>query len=213
MIQLPEVTLSCVTSVEIEKSSRAIAESTRHIQFGKVQFISDQEPNHHVFNCDVEWIKIPTLDYVGYSEFMFHELYKYLETPYSLTVQHDGWIHNPGLWRDEFLEYDYIGAPWEHSEEAYMTRQGEHVRVGNGGVCLRSSFMLNAPTDLNMELKEEQGYYNEDGNFCVYHRKEFLDHGAGYAPIEVAAKFSTEKWIDGISTDSFAFHGQGVQYF
>jgi hypothetical protein len=49
---------------------------------------------------------------------------------------------------------------------------------------------------------------NDDGNFCVYHRKTFLENGIKYAPIEIAAKFSREVWIPGISrTDTFAFHG------
>ena len=33
-----------------------------------------------------------------------------LITDFVLTIQHDGFILNPDAWRDDFFDYDYIGA-------------------------------------------------------------------------------------------------------
>ena len=37
-------------------------------------------------------------------------------------------------WRDEFLEYDYIGAPWN-------VPAGSRNNIGNGGFSLRRKFL------------------------------------------------------------------------
>ncbi|SAL48353.1 hypothetical protein AWB74_02212 [Caballeronia arvi] len=42
---------------------------------------------------------------------MLFALWRFIETEYALIVQDDGWILDIGNWSDEFLSYDYIGAP------------------------------------------------------------------------------------------------------
>lgn len=64
---------------------------------------------------------------------MIKELNKYIETSYVLIIQYDGFILNPDAWTDEFLEYDYIGAPWWYTDDC---------NVGNGGFSLRSKKLL-----------------------------------------------------------------------
>lgn len=207
MLKLNDVTLVVVTSVKHDENVKALKHSIKDIEFESVKFISDIKPESLPDN--VEYIKCDKLDYVGFSRFTFLELWKYVDTKFSLLVHHDGFIIRPDLWDDDFLNFDYIGAPWEYSETAYVTDYGEHVEQGNGGVCLRSKKILEMPSKLGLSLQERQGYYNDDGNFCVYQRKTFLDNGIKYAPKELAAKFSTEIWIPGVSTESFAFHGFG----
>ncbi len=43
---------------------------------------------------------------------MIKRINSYVATPFALVIQYDGFILNPDAWRDEFLDYDYIGAPW-----------------------------------------------------------------------------------------------------
>ena len=38
-----------------------------------------------------------------------------------LTIWTDGFIVHPEMWRDEFLKYDYIGAPWPLPKEGDAT--------------------------------------------------------------------------------------------
>jgi hypothetical protein len=71
-------------------------------------------------------------------------------------------IVRPELWSNDFLEYDYIGAPWMYSDTSYITDEGEHVPVGNGGFCLRSKKFLEMPTKLGLKLDHRQGFYNHD---------------------------------------------------
>lgn len=205
MLNLKTVTLVVVTSVKHEQNVKALKHSMEGISYGSVKFISDIRPDSLPEN--VEFHKIEPISYDGFSEFTFLKLHRYIETEHSLLVHHDGFVVKPHLWTNEFLEYDYIGAPWQYSETAYITDDGEHVDQGNGGVCLRSKKMLELPTTLGLTLQHRQGFYNDDGNFCVYQRKAFLDNGMKYAPKEIAAKFSTETLISGLSTESFAFHG------
>lgn len=207
MLELKNVTLVVVTSVKHEENVKALKQSMNGIEFGDVKFISDIKPESLPEN--VKYIQCEKLDYVGFSRFTFLELWKYIDTEFSLLVHHDGFIIRPDLWNPEFLNFDFIGSPWPYSETSYLTDDGEHVRVGNGGVCLRSKKILELPTKLGLELEQRQGFYNDDGNFCVYHRKTMLDNGIKYAPIELAAEFSTEIWIPGVSRESFAFHGFG----
>ena len=206
MLKLPDVTLTIVTSVKIEENVKAMMVSMKDIEYGDVVFISDIEPDY--LPDGVRYIKCHNLTYEGFSDYTFLHLHKHIKTSHSLLVHHDGYVVDPTQWSDDFLKFDYIAAPWPYSDTAYITDYGEHVRVGNGGVCIRSKKFLEMPTNLGLELEQREGYYNDDGNFCVYHRKTFLENGIKYAPIEIASKFSTETWIDGISREnSFAFHG------
>ena len=62
-----------------------------------------------------------SMDLEGYSEFVIRELHKYVDTSHCLLVQWDGYVLNPKSWLPQFLDYDYIGAPWNGNV------------VGNGG--------------------------------------------------------------------------------
>ena len=67
-----------------------------------------------------------------YCKFIINDLHKYIDTEYFLLFQNDGWILNPDAWEDEFLNYDYIGAPWTWDE----------YPCGNGGFTLRSKALM-----------------------------------------------------------------------
>jgi hypothetical protein len=69
------------------------------------------------------------MDWNKYNEFGVKELYKYIETSHVLLIQHDGYVLDGSRWSDEFLQYDYIGAPWTYKDGR---------NVGNGGFSLRS---------------------------------------------------------------------------
>jgi hypothetical protein len=203
MLKLKDVTLVCVTSVKIEQNVKSVIKSMNGIEYGSVKFISNIKPD---LPENVEYVECDNLTYDGFSEYTFLKLWKHIDTSHCLLVHHDGFVVRPDLWSDEFLEYDYVAAPWPYSETSYITDYGEHVDVGNGGFCLRSFNMLEMPTKLGLKLEERQGYYNDDGNYCVYHRKKFLENGIKYAPKEIASKFSTETIIPGLSQESFGFH-------
>ena len=170
---------------------------------------------------------IPVSSMKDYSKFMIYHLNEYINTDFAITIQHDGFIINPDAWRDEFLNYDYIGAPWPWREQGFVTPFGEHVSVGNGGFSLRSKKLIELPTKVEVpfDVVAMNHFYkmfgsvnwNEDGNICVHNRHIFEENGCKFAPVEVAKYFSYESPLDinrGIIP--FGYHGNlppGVEIF
>ena len=209
MLSLKNVTLVSVTSVNIDRTIRALKYSMKEINFNEVILLTDKDvsPSH------IKTIKIDSLDYIGYSKFIVYDLYKYINTEFALIIQDDGFVTNPQKWNYDFLKYDYIGAPFPIPEPndkiSYRDPFGNLIRVGNGGFSLRSKKLLSLPTKLNLEWKPYFGYYNEDGFFAVHNRHLFEENGCKFAPVELAAEFSIENTTnETIGIIPFGFHGK-----
>lgn len=133
----------------------------------------------------------------AYSNFILKELHKYIETDYALIVQHDGYVKNYKAWTDDFLKYDYIGAPWWYKDE---------MRVGNGGFSLRSKKLLQQTAWFFEKYGKET--HPEDHVICRTYRKNFEAMGIKFAPVELAEKFSFEGYMQpGHWDGQFGFHG------
>lgn len=189
-IQLPQVTLICLTSLDFEGHKAAIDRSCEEIEFGAVKLIWDEK----IKNID-DWNKAITYD-----------LYKYVDTEFCMLIHSDGHIINPQLWDPEWLSYDYLGAPWPLPSDdfSYRDELGTLVRVGNS-VSLRSKRLMERVA--RFPWKPYYGNTNEDGFIAVHHHAELTDEGYKFAPLEVAVHFSKEHAIpenEGLST--FAFH-------
>lgn len=190
-IQIPELTLIAVSSIKIDETILALQKSYKDILFGSIKLITHERPE--ILPKEISFEECPKLDDINkYNHYVFIELGKHVKTSHCLLIQHDSWVLSPKLWDDDWLQYDYCGSPWEWKTNSYQTDYGEHVRVGNGGFSLRSKKLLDIPKKHNMYLKSEKGWKNEDGQICVYWRKELLDYGIKYAPVEIASKFSYE---------------------
>ncbi len=209
MLTLNNVTLVSVTSVNVDRTIKALRYSMKDISFGDVILLTDK----NVSPEDIKTIKIEPLDYIGYSKFIVYELYKYINTDFVLIIQDDGFIINPNKWTDEFLKYDYIGAPFPIPSEtdmiSYRNPFGELMRVGNGGFSLRSKKLLSLASEIGLIWKSYFGYYNEDGFFAVHNKHIYEINGCVYAPIDIAAKFSHEKETpETKGIIPFGFHGK-----
>lgn len=214
MIQLNNVTLVCVTSVNINRAINALRYSSMEINYFDKVLITHE----NISLEDINVIKTDKLDYVEYSRFIVYELHKYIKSEFALIIQDDGFVVHPHKWDDVFLKYDYIGAPFpipsSNDLVSYRTPFGELVRVGNGGFSLRSKKLLSLASELNLEWKPYFGFYNEDGFFVVHNRHIYEQNGCIYAPINIAAKFSIENDIEetnGITP--FGFHGKNNKYY
>ena len=207
-IRLPNVTLLSITSVKIQETIKSIEKSCEGIEFGDVKLLTNENVKSDLFKT----IKIPKIDYDGYSKFVVYDLHKYIETEFALIVQHDGFVTSPDKWDHSFLNYDYIGAPFPLPEDEFSYRDpfGNIIRVGNGGFSLRSKKLLELPTELNLEWKSYFGYYNEDGFFVCHNRHIFEKSGCVFAPLDVAKYFSHESRIPEIENIvPFGFHQKG----
>lgn len=189
-LHLPSVTLAAATSVGLAATARALALCQRSIAFGEALFLSDRAPPA---GTPAEWRRIARLSSrEGYSRFMLRELGEQIATEHVLCVQWDGYVLDPAAWDDEFLQYDYIGAPWPHFPDA--------MRVGNGGFSLRSSRLLEACRNL------PSSHEAEDVQICRIHRHRLeQEHGIRFAPEAVARRFAFERMTP--TGAEFGFHG------
>jgi hypothetical protein len=204
MINLPNVTLVNITSVKHEQNIKSLVQSKKHIKFGSVKFISDIKPDY--LPSDIEYCKCDKLDSLSFAHFAWYDWWKYIDTELCLFVHHDGFVLNPKLWSDDFLKFDWVGAPWPNHSGYH--NKGRYIPVGNGGFAIRSRKILKAPTDLNLPLLDNCGFGfpHEDMNYCNYHYDAMIEYGIKYADIDTAARFATEMYVDGHSQNSFGFH-------
>lgn len=196
-LDLSNVTLwACVWSpddVLIHKTFRAVRHCTRLAKFGEVIFFCCKDPG--ISNtCGWKVITVPRMDMRKWNVFVNRTVPKHIRTPYAMSVHEDGFILDESLWDDEFLKYDYIGAPWPDGV------------VGNQGFCIESKRMLEAK--LSLPVSPEEANTASDLLICRVHRHRLERNGIRFAPKQVAEMFSTELYGD--DQPSFGFHGKNV---
>lgn len=177
MLKLPDVTVVCVDAIN-KNAADLIPSIEQQIKFGDFFFK----------NTRINSVQ-------DYNSFILNDLWTCVETSHCLIVQLDGYPLNPEAWTDEFLEYDYIGAPWINFPE-----MPEKEWIGNGGFSLRSKKLLEEVAKLRSD-----GTVLEDNFICVEHREFLESKGLKFAPVELAKKFSVE---NDYYTGQFGFHGK-----
>ena len=206
MLDLKNITLIAFTSVRIPQTIKALEYSSRDINFGAIKLVSDISPDlSHKIQYEYT-PKMSNIDEWNYST--IYELGKHVDTEFAILIHDDGFIVNPHMWRSEFLDYDYIGAPWPLPSDdfSYRDKDGTLVRVGNS-VSLRSKRLIDLPVKENIPWGYFYGNCNEDGFICVNRRHIYQEHGMRFADIEVAKYFSHETMIPEIGDiEPFAFH-------
>ena len=213
-ISLPDVTLIAVSSVDLDKTQLALKISSWEINFAAIKFLSNGRPSQRIEG--IEYVSIRPLNFLEYSRFILEELHQHVDTSHCLIVQADGFALNADLWRDEFLEYDYVGAPWD--ESVNLGAEGRKVadlllsknRVGNGGFSLRSKKLLELTAQINFNALDYQTK-SEDLIICHYLYDEMIANGIRFASPELAARFSIESTKNLYGQDlnsAFGFHGK-----
>jgi hypothetical protein len=129
-----------------------------------------------------------------YTAFMIKQLGSLISTDFALVTQWDGYVINPAAWRDEFLQYDYIGAVWPWKPDQF--------KVGNGGFSLRSRKLLAITAEPWFALLPNLG---EDELICRVYRPILEERNIRFAPPEVAERFAYERSIP--QSPTFGFHG------
>lgn len=191
-LKLPNVTLCCFGSEKYRaQQQKALNYSSKNIEFGEVKNI--------IVNTNTidEWNKAVVFD-----------LGDYIDTDYALLIHPDGGIGEPKLWRNEWLNYDFIGSPFPFPNDSFSYRDinGKIQRVGNS-LSLRSKKLLQLPKKIGMEWKSFHGYWNEDGYICVGMRHIFEEHGCKFAPFEEALLFGREMPLpENKGLKTFAYH-------
>jgi len=202
------VTLAAVAGVDIDAAQAAVLHCRQGLDFGRVVLIASTPPTRP--DSSIEHIAIGPLSYFGYNAFMLQSFYKYVDTRYALTVQSDGFILNPDKWNPEWLNYDYVGAPWPEALYAGKYRIELVNRVGNSGLCLRSRALLEATSPIN--LKTMRFPSGADDLITCHLLYEYLQQkGLRFADMETAAAFSIEHpdvTCGHTLETTFGFHGK-----
>ena len=216
-LPLPNVTLLAATSIEIDMTQLALRISFRNIKFGAVKLLSSSLPSKKY--SDIEYISIPTINNIAdYNRIIIEDLHKYFKTSHCLVVQPDSFVVDSDLWKDEFIQFDYIGAPWSEKLQinSNLILDMKKNCVGNGGFSLRSRKLVETTAKINFDSLKFP-FKNEDIIICHYLYEQMLDNGISFATPEIAAKFSmeNENRLYGQDVNKvFGFHGkQFREYF
>ena len=208
--KLKDVTLVIIDTLKPELCLKLLKYNSKFFDFGNIKLFTNKKPESDLNGID--FVKIKTLNQVDklqkpgsndYSEFCINELHKYIDTKFCLIIQRDGFISNYKNWDDEFLKYDYIGAPWPpyHLKRCKWIQDKKNLNlVGNGGFSLRSKHILQLAAKCPApEIGPEDAY------FCNNNKQYFLNNGAKHAPPSITLKFSRDNPT--ILSDTFGFHG------
>ena len=218
-MKLNNITLICIDTKNKIDALLALDKSVKDINFDKCIFLTDSVEGikinkfKNLSSINFEIINIPTINSKSeYSKFCLVDLNKYISTDFCLTIQHDGYIINADQWKDEFLNFDYIGAPWPPD-------WGYKNRVGNGGFCLKSKKFLDtcekifSNFDFRLDIPRDKYdiSVNEDFLSCNVYYEEFLKAGIKYADVETASYFSIEHAVPEIKQKTFGFHDKFLE--
>lgn len=142
---------------------------------------------------NLDFIQIPPLQSNNeYGQIIFERLPEIISTEHVMIFQWDGFPLKPDKWKDEFLNYDYIGAPCGNW-------------MGNGGFSLRSKRLLNTLKDLNISVDLNNPFDQpEDQIICTHKRSLLESNGIKFAPLKIASQFSFQ--FGPINNDTFGFH-------
>lgn len=180
MKNLPNVDLALIDCANPEKALAVISHCSKMFNFGNVKLFTHVEldvPDH------IQLIKIENIDSIEkYSDFCL-TLNDYISNEYVLLIQIDGFILNPEKWDDNFLNYDFIGAP-------FPLLDGEPNDIGNGGFCLRSKFFL----EYASKFQTTHGI-PEDRFLIQNNYDKAIEYGIILPTTEAAFKFSVENYL------------------
>ena len=192
-LALPQVTLVAIDTRAPLLAAQALLRSMAGIDFARALLFTHEWspmrplPGIELVDCG------PIGSGAECSHFVLRKLPAHIRSSHVLVTQWDGFVIDPAAWTHEFLDYDYVGAPW-HDQPAALA-------VGNGGFSLRSSRLLAA--GLDPRIADE---HPEDAALCrTYRRLIEQEHGVRFAPLALARRFAYENRVTAQPT--FGFHG------
>jgi hypothetical protein len=182
-LKLPSVSLVMCETRAHELALLAVQSCVEKVDFAEVFIFTDRpltfSPLTHVCNPTIITIDdFPSK--LDWCRWMWFGVPKYVKTSHSLLIQWDSWIWDVDMWRDDFLDWDFIGACWWY----------ETKNVGNTGFALKSSRLaryISANRDKYPCTKTI-----EDDLLCRTYRPMLEERGFMWAPERVAYDFAYE---------------------
>lgn len=192
--------------IPIIKNSTSMLKAISNIKVNKSKLFTSENIEK---NKEFDVIQIDKLSYIEYNEFILKYLNGYIVSDFVLICQSDGYVIDYNHWSDNFLNFDYIGAPWPNKEFKN--------RVGNGGFSLRSKKFLEVCSDLFKDYPDipikynHPDYLHEDFLACNVYYNEMIERGIKFADVETASLFSIEHPVLEMKDKTFGFHGYFIR--
>lgn len=137
------------------------------------------------------------------------DLPKWFTTDFCLFQEWDSAIMNPAAWNNDWMQFDFIGAPWPYdfTEIGYPPCIQENC-VGNGGFSLRSRrFCLNTAALFANNGQPIEALRLSDAWISRTIRPQLEQAEMKFAPEEAAMQFSCEnRFYNG----QFGMHGKNT---
>lgn len=211
------VTLCCITSKNILFSILSYLLMMRYIKFSECIFLTNlvnYKSMDLLRDLNVKVLEIGEFNFRDYNIFRVFGIQEYVNSDYVFFVEHDSGIYSPKIWRNEFLDYDYIGAVWRKTVSFYNLDFDSNALVGNAGFSIMSRKFL----DVLIKNREFFSIYLDKYSLCddIFSRSRSCNsmlssNGIVKAPPELAAVFSFESSVphnEGLF-DIFGFHLTG----
>ncbi len=192
--------------INVDDGIAALNFSSKEIEFNNKILFSDNK-----VGGDFDFVKIDTISNIKqYNDFML-SLGKYVKSPFVLVIQDDGHVINPKKWNEDYLKFDYIGAPWPNDKKWNLrwkkyNEVGEKIthnlgfnRVGNGGFSLRSKKFLQYSSTFS-----DTTFLAEDIFLNIFNYDSAKNFGIKYPDIDTAINFSYEIPLKGKSLEKKA---------
>jgi Protein of unknown function (DUF5672) len=188
-LYLPEVTLVMIDGTCPDLARLALLDSMAQVDCAEVLACSPQDLDV----AGTRWVKAPNwTDRLGPSAFIWYELPKLARTDWVLLISWDAWVIDATCWSNQFLEYDYVGAPWWYNDG---------YNVGHG--LLRSRRLLQFLADNRDRFPLG---HPEDDLLSRHYRPALEQHGFRWAPERIAARFMFECTRPSPFSRHFMFH-------
>jgi len=156
------ITLVSVSGLpDASGAARALAFSQAQMPGSRAVLCSPVAPDG--LGTGISHVPLAPMNYHEYCWFMLFALWRVVHTEFALVVQDDGWVLDGNNWSDDYLNYDYVGAPihlakvesaqgvvWRNQFEwaSDFGQPGCSVTpVQNGGFSLRSQRLMRALVD------------------------------------------------------------------
>ena len=199
MLNLPAVTLVAAETRCHELMRLALTDMVLQVKFGGGVIIHTDKPELIGIPVTAQYVAVPDWpDKIAQGSFYYMEAARSAQTSHALLMEWDAGLRDAAMWTDEFLQYDYIGAPWAWA-------RGQRHTVGNGGFLLLSKRMADHVYTNRSSLR-----INTDMHYSQVNRMRLeKEIGAKWAPQDLAYRFSYEHGPErhrSESKPSFGYH-------
>jgi hypothetical protein len=190
MLELPGVTLVIRDVLCHDLARMALLDTLKLVKPEHTIIFS----NKHLNIPNVQWVKVPSWPtLLEHCTYFWYEMPAYIPTPMVLSIEWDGWVIDTEQWSPEFMEYDFVGAPWWYNDP---------LNVGNG-LGLRSKrlmeFLIKHKELLPVKAKEDEV-------LCRVYRPILEMHGFKWPSEQLASQFSFECTRPSRDSKHFMFH-------